>query len=232
MPSEKSIDEVLKEQRALFLKKLEAYGTKDITEVGLPGILNRLNEKVLRGKNLLNVRVGEEPLRDTFLDIMGYGLIGVLYSDNSWDDDAGKVLISRSEEAKKFALPQPKKDGDVGYDLPTCRDTIVPAHNTLAVDIPTGIKIKIPSGHWALVTGRSGALRKSGLDIKAGVIDNGYTGELFACCYNRTNEDILVKAGTCLVQFVVFSAIAPTAKEVDVLPDTERGSTGFGSTDK
>ena len=144
-----------------------------------------------------------------------------------------EMLVWRSPEAKRISpLFAPKKEGDVGYDLPTCRDTIVLAHNEAAIDVPTGIKVKIPEGFWGLVTGRSGALRKSGLSIKAGVIDNGFTGELLACCYNRTDTDILVSAGTKLVQLVLLPLCVFKTREVDVLPATDRGESGFGSTGK
>ena len=142
-----------------------------------------------------------------------------------------KILIKRSKEARKFDLPSPKKELDVGFDLCAVQDITIPVQNRLPIDVPTGVKIKLPKGTWALVINRSGIPRKLGLEIVPGIIDEGYTGELFACCFNRTGEDILVKAGTRLAQFLVLPSCVPEVREVDQLPETTRGETGFGSTD-
>ena len=228
-----AIAKILKAQSVLFLSKLKDYGTEDMTEVGLEGVLMRLNEKILRGKNISqNQRFGEESLRDTFMDVMGYAMIGILMLDNDWEDNASKLLIHRTEEAKAFALPYPKKEGDVGFDLYTVEDTIIPAQGELPIDVPTGVSVKLPAGMWAMVVNRSSTPRKMGIEIVPGLIDNGFTGELFACCYNRTKEDIKVEAGTRLAQFVVFNMAVPELKEVEKLPETKRGKTGFGSTGK
>jgi dUTP pyrophosphatase len=140
------------------------------------------------------------------------------------------ILIKRTEEAKQFPLPSPKKAGDVGFDLYTVEETILPSHSSLPTDIPTGVSIKLPEGTWGLVINRSSSPRKLGIEVVPGVIDNGYTGELFACCFNRTGQDIKVEKGTRIAQFIVLPALVPTLEEVDTLPETERGSTGFGST--
>ena len=75
-------------------------------------------------------------------------------------------------------------------------------------------------------------IKQALLDVVNGVIDNGYTGELFACCWNRTGKDIKVEKGTRLAQFVLLPMFVPGIKEVDALPQTQRGDTGFGSSGK
>jgi dUTP pyrophosphatase len=249
MPSEIDIDNILQEEKDLFMRKLHDYGTEDMAEAQIPGVVARLNEKLLRVKNLLKQSEGmggramEEPIRDTFLDLMGYSLIAILLHDGIWEVSEGisvapeptptlnKFLqVQRSEEAKKHPLPFPKKAEDVGYDMYTVRDFTIPHSMEHPVDVPTEIKVKLPSGHWALVINRSSTARKLGIDVVNGVIDTGYVGELFACCWNRTGQDIKVEKGTRLAQFVVLPSITPDIIEVDKLPETERGETGFGST--
>ena len=141
-----------------------------------------------------------------------------------------KILIKRTEGAKEYPMPIPKKPGDVGFDLYTVKEIVIPARNELPIDIPTGVCVKLPSDVWAFIVNRSSTPRRLGIEVVSGLIDNGYTGELFACCYNRTQKDIVIPKGTRLAQFVIFSMIVPEIEEVNEFPDTERGESGFGST--
>lgn len=235
MPKIENVDKILEEQRALFFSKLADYGTEDITEIGIEGVVNRLTEKLCRVKNLLKKGGGAsvESIRDSYMDIMGYALIALLVHDGDWEKgiDESAILIQRSQAAKEFDIPTPKKAGDVGFDLYTLEDTLIPSNVELPIDVPTGVKVKLPKNTWALIINRSSTPRKKGIEVVPGIIDTGYTGELYACCFNRTGEDILVKAGTRLAQFLILPSVVPQIKEVDKLPKTERGETGFGSTD-
>lgn len=49
--------------------------------------------------------------------------------------------------------------------------------------IPTGLKILVPKGYVALIQER-GSVIKTDLKVRAGVIDHGYTGEIFVNCIN------------------------------------------------
>lgn len=257
MPTDSQIDKVFDEAKALFKRKLKDYGTQDIVEMGEDDmermqtlLKTRLNEKRLRALNIVNnpqSHVQEEPLRDCFMDGIGYNAILAFLCDGTWENiempsvaserkedtvlGLGDVLMmQRSDNAKGFPLPLPKKKGDVGFDLYTSREIVIPHSLTLPTDVPTETKMKLPEGYWAMVINRSSTARKLGIDVVNGVIDNGYTGELFACCWNRTGQDITIPKGARLAQFVVFKAVVPEIKEVDKLPDTERGESGFGST--
>lgn len=55
------------------------------------------------------------------------------------------------------------------------------------VMIPTGLKIIVPEGHVALIQER-GSITKTDLKVRAGVIDVGYTGEIFINCVNIGNK--------------------------------------------
>lgn len=59
--------------------------------------------------------------------------------------------------------------------------------------IPTGIKIVVPKGYVALVQER-GSVTKTTLKVRAGVIDVGYTGEVFVNCVNIGNKIYNIKA--------------------------------------
>jgi dUTP pyrophosphatase len=184
----------------LFIKKLADYSTKDLLEVGPPGVLSRLVDKMARLKNLLK--------------------------------DVQHTECIQFVQDGDFPLQAPAKDGDVGLDLFVAEDTIVPTNSSRPVDVPSKIKVKLPHGTWGLVINRSSAPRKLGIDVVLGCIDTGYTGPLYACCWNRTGEDITLKKGSRVAQVVLFGAVVPQIEKVEKLPVTQRGETGFGSTDQ
>lgn len=98
------------------------------------------------------------------------------------------------------------------------------------VDVPCGIAVEFPVGWWGLITGRSSTLRRRGLLVAQGVIDEGYRGELFSGVWNMGESWQRVEAGERLAQLILF----PTApklevKRADSLGSSDRGSSGFGS---
>jgi dUTP pyrophosphatase len=232
----------LAQVQELFLQKLADYGVDDLKEP--EQIIQRMEEKIGRIKRLrsqgLPVSVINEKISDTAQDLIGYSLILTLILNNEWGKENIKISdftlmreriqITRTPEAMGFDLPQPKKQGDVGYDLYTMKDTLIPNNAAFPVDVPTGCRVKLPVGVWGMIINRSSTPRKLGLEIVPGVIDNGYTGELFACVWNRTGKDVLVEKGVRLAQILIFNSITPQVIEVNNLPETERGSLGFGST--
>jgi len=142
------------------------------------------------------------------------------------------ILVKQKNPEHVGILP-PALPGDVGFDLVCSEDTVIPPNTNVknAIIVPAGVQIKIPDGHFCQITGRSSAAKR-GLSIQTATIDNGYTGELFSCCWNQTQEPIIVKKGERIAQVVFFPICLPPLKIIDELPTTERGSNGFGSTNK
>lgn len=79
-------------------------------------------------------------------------------------------------------------------------------HNKL---IPTGLHIALPANRVALVLERS-SITKTSLKVRAGVIDAGYTGEIFVNCVSvdgwqrilpRTKLPFQLLITTCFNQF-------------------------------
>jgi len=69
--------------------------------------------------------------------------------------------------------------------------------------IPTGVRIKIPPGYVGLIKER-GSIVKTGLTVRAGVLDPGYTGEVFVNLINVGERDTSVETGAKLpVQLIV-----------------------------
>lgn len=60
--------------------------------------------------------------------------------------------------------------------------------------IPTGIKVRIPHGYVGLIQER-GSVCKTPLKLRAGVVDPGYTGEIFINCLNLSPISWTITAG-------------------------------------
>ncbi len=89
---ERSVVKVYSEARELLLKKHHDYGPKNISRApggALNGLLVRMHDKFARIINL--VESGAEPenesLRDSFVDMANYAMIGLLVLDGDWPDD-------------------------------------------------------------------------------------------------------------------------------------------------
>lgn len=97
-------------------------------------------------------------------------------------------------------------------------------------DLPTGLRVELPEGVWGRITGRSSTLRKRGLFVNEGVIDQGYRGELFVYVTNRNDYDTVIEHGTRLAQLILAPVLRAAVVEVERVSDSIRGSKGFGST--
>jgi len=72
---------------------------------------------------------------------------------------------------------------------------------------------------------------KMGIAVGGGVIDVDYTGEVKVILRNHGEADWVFKAGDRIAQLIVEKVANADAMEVDDLGITERGKTGFGSSD-
>lgn len=103
-----------------------------------------------------------------------------------------------------------------------------------AINIPSGIKVKVPHGYALVFMNKSGVAVKKGLQVGACVVDEDYQGEVHLHVRNTGLDVQEIKPGEKLVQALL---IPVDYAEVDVVPEedlfeeeTERGEGGFGST--
>ena len=98
--------------------------------------------------------------------------------------------------------------------------------------IPTGISIALPAGYEAQVRPRSGLAAKHGLDVVGapGTVDSDYRGEISAVLINHGDSDFSVLPGMRIAQLVVGPVVRVVWNVVSILPQTDRGTGGFGST--
>ena len=98
--------------------------------------------------------------------------------------------------------------------------------------IPTGLAIAVPIGYEAQVRPRSGLALKKGISVvnAPGTVDADYRGEVGVILINMGAEDFVVKRGERIAQMVIAPYLKAEIEFVTELPDTDRGSGGFGST--
>jgi dUTP pyrophosphatase len=140
-----------------------------------------------------------------------------------------QVLVTRLDPG--IPLPAYAQPGDAGADLCSAIDvTLAPGERAI---VPTGIAIALPDGHAAFVHPRSGLAIKHGLSMvnTPGTIDAGYRGEISVLLINHDRrEPIDIKRGDRIAQLVVQKVEHAAFVEAAELPDSSRGSGGFGST--
>jgi dUTP pyrophosphatase len=120
--------------------------------------------------------------------------------------------------------------GDAGLDLASADHvTIEPGARAI---VGTGIAVAIPEGHAGLVVPRSGLAARHGLGKvnSPGLIDSGYRGEVKVILLNTDrDEPIVIEPGMRIAQLVVVALPELELREVDRLPESERGDSGLGS---
>lgn len=128
-------------------------------------------------------------------------------------------------------LPTRGSLGAAGYDLYAANPEpiVIPGQCGRAL-VPTGLQVVLPPGTYGRVAPRSGLAVKKGVSIGAGVIDSDYTGEVGVLVVNQGGDDIAITAGERIAQLILERIITPEVVELDYVPDTQRGSGGFGST--
>ena len=129
-------------------------------------------------------------------------------------------------------LPYYATDGAAALDLHACTDGDVTIAPHERVFVPTGIAVAIPEGYVGIMAVRSSMGAKHGINLAngIGVIDSDYRGQLHVTLYNTTESTYTVHSGDRIAQLLVMPVARPTLKVVEELPETERGTGGFGST--
>lgn len=120
--------------------------------------------------------------------------------------------------------------GDAGADLSAAEAVVLGPGERFTM--PTGVSIALPDGYAAFVVPRSGLAMRHGITIvnAPGTVDAGYRGEIKVTLLNTDRSmpyDIAV--GDRIAQLIVMPVTRARFIPVDTLPDSHRGSAGFGS---
>ena len=143
-----------------------------------------------------------------------------------------KVLVKKLDS--KVKIPEYKTDGSSGMDLMAFVENSIKISPQTRELIPTGLSIAIPEDLEIQIRPRSGLAVKSSIGVlnAPGTIDSDYRGEIKIILFNHGNKDFIVNNNDRIAQMVLTPVIKMELEEVDQLPETIRGSGGFGSTGK
>jgi dUTP pyrophosphatase len=136
-----------------------------------------------------------------------------------------EVLISSGQ------VPEYSHPGDAGADLHAA-ESVVLAPGARAT-VGTGVAIALPDGYAGFVVPRSGLAAKHGITIvnSPGTVDAGYRGEIRVTLLNTDPaEAYSVAVGDRIAQLIVQPVTRARFVQVETLPGSERGESGFGST--
>ncbi|WP_223690758.1 dUTP diphosphatase [Leifsonia poae] len=128
-------------------------------------------------------------------------------------------------------IPAYAHPGDAGADL--CATEAVTLDPGQRRTVGTGVSIALPDGYAAFVVPRSGLAARHGITIvnSPGTVDAGYRGEIRVTVLNTdTSMPYDIAVGDRIAQVIVMPVTRARFVPVDHLPESHRGSAGFGST--
>lgn len=144
----------------------------------------------------------------------------------------GSATVSVALKMLDPQLPAPAyaHPGDAGADLRARHETVLqPGRRAL---VATGVAVAVPQGYVGLVHPRSGLAARHGLTVvnAPGTVDSGYRGEIKVCLLNTDrSEAYTVRRGERIAQLVIQRVATALFDPVAELPDSIRGTGGFGS---
>ena len=142
----------------------------------------------------------------------------------------GRVTVPLKLLDAGLPVPAYAYAGDAGVDLRSTIDLVLqPFERAL---VPCGIAAAIPPGYAGFVLPRSGLAIKRGVTLvnAPGLIDSNYRGEIQAILANLdAKEPFEIKRGDRIAQLVIMSVPEVAFEELSELPETSRGTGGFGS---
>lgn len=135
-------------------------------------------------------------------------------------------------------MPRYMTDGAAGMDLHALVWNPVSIHPGQRALIGTGLAMAIPPGYEGQIRPRSGWAVRSGVTVlnAPGTIDSDYRGEIKVPLINLGSETVVIepedteRPAMRIAQFVIAPVVRATLLDVEILPPTGRGASGFGST--
>jgi dUTP pyrophosphatase len=151
--------------------------------------------------------------------------------DNEQADSVKNILFECKLLNDLAKLPFKKRKQDIGYDIFSIMDAIVPEHGMVTID--TGIAISAPIGWYYTIEGRS-SLGVKGIEPFRGIIDSTYTGHLLVTLFNHTSQTYSISTGDRIAQIIPHKQESFDIKVVTEFSDEYniRGQSGFGSSGK
>jgi dUTP pyrophosphatase len=144
------------------------------------------------------------------------------------------IDVRQLPHGEGLALPTYQTAHAAGLDLLAA----VPDHAPLVLApgrhalVATGLTIALPSGYEAQIRPRSGLAAKHGVTVlnAPGTVDADYRGEIGVLLINHGEQPFTIRRGERIAQMVIAKVARAELVTALALPESGRGSGGFGST--
>ena len=145
---------------------------------------------------------------------------------------APAVLMKRLPHALDLPLPAYATAGAAGADLRAALASPLTLEPGMRALVPSGFAFAVPEGYEMQVRPRSGLAARHGVTVlnAPGTVDSDYRGEVMAVLVNHGAKAFTVRHGDRIAQIVIAPVVLAAFAERAELPETPRGSGGFGST--
>jgi dUTP pyrophosphatase len=145
-----------------------------------------------------------------------------------------KIAIRQLPHGEGLALPAYHSTHAAGLDLLAAVPeeaplVLAPGKHAL---VPTGLAIALPEGFEAQIRPRSGLAARHGVTVlnAPGTVDADYRGEIAVILVNHGADPFTIHRGERIAQMVIASVTRAELVPALWLPESDRGSGGFGST--
>ena len=125
-------------------------------------------------------------------------------------------------------MPQRTTDGSAGYDLFGAVDVVINPQKRCA--IPLDNALTPPIGTYAQIMLRSGLSLRHQIDVRAGTINQDYTGNVQVMLENSGDAPYQIIIGDQIAQTALVNIQTPPVQETQQLQNIDHGTSGFGST--
>jgi dUTP pyrophosphatase len=189
-----------------------------------------------------------EELKSTYGDMEDISEDDLLDDNDSIYEEYGLDLKQLEEDMNNYNTTLPlgykKLQGDVktpsynyggdsGFDLYSTEEITIPPFGRVLV--PTGLAFDIQDGYEIQVRSKSGLAINQGLMVlnSPGTVDNSYNSEVKVIIFNTNQTSFIITKGMKVAQAVLCPVVNGKwveLKEINEIPDKDRGDRGFGST--
>ena len=127
----------------------------------------------------------------------------------------------------KAITPHQATPGSVGYDLFTPIDFVIQPGEQKTIF--TDLAITPPEGYYVQLMSKPGLTVLYELEVKAGVIDPDFTGNMGVVLKNNSDKLVERVAGEQIAQLLFIKVATPILVQVSSLAKTQCGEYGFGT---
>ena len=148
------------------------------------------------------------------------------------EDPGCSIQVEVLPNGKGLDLPAYATDGASGADLRAAVEAPVSIPPGGRLTVPTGIRVAVPRGYEWQIRPRSGLAARKGVTVlnAPGTVDADYRGEVKVILVNLGDAPVEIVRGERIAQAVLASVERAVMQTTESLPESGRGSGGFGHT--